>query len=80
MRTNKRKLHMSLQTAGALANYYNRLGNEELYEYFLMQLVGYSLSAITPARKVQTLAQVACNFSVNLSKRLMTTFSKGHVQ
>lgn len=80
MRSNKRKLHMALQTSGALANYYNRLGNDELYEYFLMQLVGYSLSAITPQRKVQTLLQVGRNFSTNIGKRLMTTLNKGHVQ
>lgn len=80
MRSNKRKLHMALQTSGALANYYNRLGNDELYEYFLMELVGYSMSAITPQRKAQTLLQVGRNFSTNIGKRLMTTFSKGHVQ
>ena len=80
MRSDKRKLHMALQTSGALANYYNRLGNDELYEYFLMELVGYSLSAITPQHKVQTLLQVGRNFSTNIGKRLMMTFSKGHVQ
>jgi glycosyltransferase involved in cell wall biosynthesis len=80
MRSNKRKLHMSLQTSGALANYYNRLGNQELYEFFLAQLVGYSLSAMTPHNKVLTLSQVALNFSTNISRRLMPTFSKGHVQ
>lgn len=80
MRSNKRKLHMALQTSGALANYYNRLGNQELYEHFLMELVEYSLSAITPKRKMQTLLAVGQNFSSNISKRLMTTLSKGHVQ
>ncbi|MFJ3470072.1 glycosyltransferase family 2 protein [Pseudomonas sp. NPDC090203] len=80
MRSSKRKLHMALQTSGALANYYHRLGNQELYEHFLMEMVGYSLSAITPQRKILTLLQVARNFSLNISKRLMTTFSKGHVQ
>jgi glycosyltransferase involved in cell wall biosynthesis len=80
MRSNKRKLHMSLQTAGALANYYNRLGNQQLYEYFLAQLVGYSLSAMSPQNKVLTLSQVALNFSTNISKRLMPTLNKGHVQ
>lgn len=80
MRSNKRKLHMALQTSGALANYYNRLGNDELYQHFLMELVEYSLSAITPQRKVQTLFQVALNFSSNISKRLMTPLRKGHVQ
>ncbi|TDV63490.1 glycosyltransferase family A protein [Pseudomonas sp. LP_7_YM] len=80
MRPDKRKLHMALQTCGALANYYNRLGNDDLYQHFLMELVGYSLSAITPRRKVQTLLQVGRNFGVNIGKRLVTTFSKDHVQ
>ncbi len=80
MRPAKRKLHMALQTSGALANYYHRLGNEDLYEFFLMELVEYSLSAITPKHKVKTLLQVGQNFSSNISKRLMTSFSKGHVQ
>lgn len=80
MRPDKRKLHMALQTSGALANYYNRLGNDDLYQHFLMELVGYSLSAMTPQRKVQTLLQVGRNFSVNIGKRLVTTFSKRHVQ
>jgi glycosyltransferase involved in cell wall biosynthesis len=80
MRSNKRKLHMSLQTAGALANYYNRLGNQALYEFFLAQLVAYSLSAMTPQNKVLTLSHVALNFSTNISRRLMPTLGKGHVQ
>lgn len=80
MRSSKRKLHMALQTSGALANYYHRLGNQELYEHFVMEMVGYSLSAITPQRKILTLLHVARNFSLNISKRVLTTFSKGHVQ
>jgi glycosyltransferase involved in cell wall biosynthesis len=80
MRSHKRKLHMSLQTSGALANYYNRLGNQDLYEYFLMQLVESSLSAMTPQNKVITLSHVALNFSTNISKRLVPKLSKGHVQ
>lgn len=80
LRSNQRKLHMSLQTCGALANYYHRLGNQALYEYFLMELTGYSLSAVSPQHKLQALAQVACNFSRNLSRRLIPTMGKGHVQ
>lgn len=82
MRSHKRKLHMSLQTCTSLANYYNRIGNQELYEYFLIQVFGLSLSAITPLHKVQALLLVARNISVNLSKRLLLTLSgsKGHVQ
>jgi glycosyltransferase involved in cell wall biosynthesis len=82
MRSHKRKLHMSLQTCTSLANYYNRIGNQELYEYFLIQVFGLSLSAITPLHKLQALLLVARNISVNLSKRLLLTLSgsKGHVQ
>lgn len=80
MRSDKRKLHMSLQTHSSLANYYNRLGNQELYEYFLMQAVELSLSALAPRHKIQTLLMVARNFSVNLTRRLMSAVSKPHVQ
>jgi len=80
MRSNKRKLHMSLQTCSALANYYHRLGNQALYEYFLIQVFGLSLSAISPMHKLQALLLVARNISVNLGKRLMLSVSKGHVQ
>jgi len=80
MRTHKRKLHMSLQTCSSLANYYNRQGNQELYEYFLMQTIGLAISALAPVHKLQALLMVARNFTVNLGKRLMPSISKGHVQ
>lgn len=80
MRSNKRKLHMSFQTNSSLANYYNRIGNQELYEHFLVQVFGLSLSSVSPSRKLQALALVARNVAVNLSKRLIPSFSKGHVQ
>jgi glycosyltransferase involved in cell wall biosynthesis len=81
MRTNKRKMHMSLQTCSSLANYYNRQGNQELYEYFLMQVISLAISALAPVHKLQALLMVARNVSVNLGKRLTSsTISKGHVQ
>lgn len=80
MRSHKRKLHMSLQTCTSLANYYNRIGDQALYEYFLIQVFGLSLSAISPLHKLQALLLVARNVSVNLGKRLMLSVSKGHVQ
>lgn len=80
MRSNKRKLHMTLQTCSALANYYHRLGNGPLYEHFLIQVFGLSLSAISPLHKLQALVMVARNISVNLCKRLMPSASKGPVQ
>ncbi|MDB5983649.1 MAG: kfoC 2, partial [Pseudomonas sp.] len=76
----KRKLHMSFQTNSSLANYYNRIGNQELYEHFLVQVFGLSLSSVSPLRKLQALALVARNIIINLSKRLMPSVSKGHVQ
>lgn len=79
MRSHKRKLHMSLQTCTSLANYYNRIGNQAMYEYFLVQVFGLSISAISPLHKIQALLLVARNISVNLSKRLMLSV-KGHVQ
>lgn len=80
MRSSKRKLHMSLQTCSALANYYYRVGNQPLYEYFLIQVFGFSLSAISPLHKLQALLMVARNVSINLCKRLLPSAAKGHVQ
>jgi len=80
MRSNKRKLHMSLQTCSSLANYYNRLGNQELYEHFLIEVFGQSLSAVKPLHKLKALSLVVRNISVNLGKRLLPSASKGHVQ
>ncbi|RMO07545.1 Glycosyl transferase, group 2 protein [Pseudomonas cichorii] len=80
MRSNKRKIHMSLLTFSSLANYYNRLGNQQLYEHFLMQVVSLSLAALVPRNKFQALLMVARNVIVNLGKRLMPASGKHHVQ
>lgn len=80
MRSNKRKLHMSLQTSSSLANYYQRCGNQELYEYFLMQVFCLSLSALGPMHKLRALLMAVRNMSINLGKRLVPSVSKGHVQ
>jgi glycosyltransferase involved in cell wall biosynthesis len=79
MRSKKRKLHMSLQTCSALANYYHRLGNQALYEYFLVQLFGFSLSAISPFNKLQALGLVVRNVSINVVKRLLPTVNKSQI-
>lgn len=71
MRSEKRKLHMSLHTCLALANYYHRLGNQPLYEYFITQVFALSLSAISPWKKLHALVLVGRNVSINLYKRLM---------
>ncbi|MBI6709739.1 glycosyltransferase family 2 protein [Pseudomonas syringae] len=80
MRSDKRKLHMNLQTCSSLANYYNRLGNQPLYQYFLMQTVCLSLAALAPRHKLQTLWKVAVNMIGNLRRRLPPATGKAHVQ
>ncbi|KWS19300.1 MULTISPECIES: glycosyltransferase family 2 protein [Pseudomonas] len=80
MRSDKRKLHMNLQTCSSLANYYNRLGNQPLYQYFLMQTVCLSLAALAPRHKLQTLCKVAGNVIGNLARRLLPATGKAHVQ
>ncbi|MBC3951573.1 glycosyltransferase family 2 protein [Pseudomonas folii] len=80
MRSNKRKLHMSLQTSSSLANYYQRIGNQTLYEHFLKQVFCLSLSALGPMHKFQALLMALRNMSFNLGKRLLPSISKGHVQ
>lgn len=77
LRPDKQKLHMTLQTYASLANYYNRLGNQVLYEHFLVQVFGLALSAISPWHKLQALLLVARNVSVNLGKRLLPQASRG---
>lgn len=80
MRSHKRKLHMSLQTCSSLANYYHRLGNQELYEHFVTQMFCLSLSALGPLHKLRALLMALRNMGVNLGKRLLPQISKGHVQ
>lgn len=80
MRSNKRKLHMSLQTSSSLANYYQRIGNQALYEHFLKQVFCLSLAALGPTHKVHALLMAIRNMSVNLRRRLLPSISKGHVQ
>jgi hypothetical protein len=77
MRAGKQKLHMSLQTSACLANYYQRLGDQALYEYYLVQVFGLSLSAISPMQKLNALLLVARNVSANLFKRLTLSASRG---
>ncbi|KAA8709766.1 glycosyltransferase family 2 protein [Pseudomonas cannabina] len=80
MRSDKCKVHMNLQTCSSLANYYNRLGDQVLYEHFLTQTACLSLAALGPRRKVQTLLILARNFIVNLSRRIVSATGKTHVQ
>lgn len=70
MRSEKRKLHMSLQTCQALANYYFRLGNQALYEHYLTEVFTQSLAAISPMQKLQALMLLGRNIGINLFKRI----------
>jgi len=80
MRSHQRKLHMSLQTNSSLANYYHRLGNQELYQHFVTQVFCLSLSALGPPHKLRAMMMALRNMSINLGKRLLPPTSKGHVQ
>ncbi|MCS3472987.1 glycosyltransferase involved in cell wall biosynthesis [Pseudomonas sp. JUb42] len=80
MRSSKQKLHMTMQTYSGLACYYRRLGKQDLYEYFLIEVVCLALAALSPWHKLKALALVLRNFSVNLGKRLLISNGKPHVQ
>ncbi|KPY55249.1 Glycosyl transferase, group 2 family protein, partial [Pseudomonas syringae pv. solidagae] len=56
------------------------LGNQPLYQYFLMQTVCLSLAALAPRHKLQTLCKVAGNVIGNLARRLLPANGKAHVQ
>ena len=77
MRSDKKKLQMTLHTYGALANYYFRIGNMPLYEHCQVQLFGLSISAISPLKKLLALALVARNVSVNLLRRATSSTARG---
>lgn len=70
MRSNKRKIHMSLQTHMALANYYHNQGDQLLYEHYLVQVFGLSLAAISPGQKLLALGLMLRNVTRNLIRRL----------
>ncbi|MCI3946244.1 glycosyltransferase [Pseudomonas syringae] len=80
MRSDKRKIHMNLLTCSSLANYYNRIGDQPLYEHFLMQTACLALAALAPRRKLQTVSKMAGNVVGNLLRRLLPAPSKPHVQ
>ena len=76
-RPGQNKMQMTLYTYACLANYYFRLGDRVLYEYFLVQVFGMCLSAISPMRKLGALVHVAGNVSRNLCRRLFPSLAKG---
>ncbi|MBD1552151.1 glycosyltransferase family 2 protein [Pseudomonas typographi] len=77
MRSNKRKIHMSLQTHMALANYYQHQGDQKLYEHYLVQVFGLALAAISPGQKLRALALMLRNVTFNLFKRLNFSATRG---
>ena len=76
-RPQKNKMQMTLHTYACLANFYFRQGDMPLYEHYLVQVFGLSLSAISPVQKLRALLHVACNVSGNLFKRLSFSASRG---
>ncbi|MDE1166971.1 MAG: glycosyltransferase [Pseudomonas sp.] len=77
MRSDKKKLQMTLHTYSSLANYYFRIGNQALYEHCLVQVFCLSLSAISPWQKLTALAQMGRNIAANLLRRLSASVSRG---
>lgn len=70
MRSSKQRIQMSMHAYYSLARYYQRIGDQALYEYFLIQVFSHALALISPLHKLQALGQVFQNISVNLIRRL----------
>jgi glycosyltransferase involved in cell wall biosynthesis len=70
MRSSKQRIQMSMHAYYSLARYYQRIGDQPLYEYFMIQVFAQALASISPLSKLQALGQVFQNISVNLLRRL----------
>ncbi len=71
MQPSRQRIQMAMHAHYSLASYYNRIGNNALYEYFLIQVFGECLSLISPFSKIQALSTtIAQNISLNLLRRL----------
>ncbi|MDF3867757.1 glycosyltransferase [Pseudomonas denitrificans (nom. rej.)] len=70
MQADRVQQQMTLHTYYCLSRYYQRLGNQELNEYFLMQVCRMSMAAVSPMRKVQAFLLLIGNHGANLLKRL----------
>jgi glycosyltransferase involved in cell wall biosynthesis len=70
MRSSKQRIQMTMHAYYSLARYYQRIGNQALYEYFMIQVFAQSLASISPLSKLQALGQVFQNISINLLRRL----------
>jgi len=71
MRSSKQRIQMSMHAYYSLARYYQRIGNQSLYEYFMIQVFAQALASISPLSKLQALSQVFQNASLNLLRRLI---------
>ena len=70
MQPSRQRIQMAMHAHYSLARYYSRIGNNALYEYFLIQVFGECLSLISPFSKIQALSTIAQNISLNLLRRL----------
>lgn len=70
MRASRQRIQMTLHAHYCLARYYQRIGNRELYEYFLVQVIGECLSLVSPLSKLQAMFTAARTVSLNLLRRL----------
>ncbi|NKQ12765.1 glycosyltransferase family 2 protein [Pseudomonas sp. SST3] len=70
MRSSKQRIQMTMHAYYSLARYYQRIGNQSLYEYFMIQVFTQALASISPLNKLQALRQVFQNISINLLRRL----------
>ncbi|AHL76051.1 glycosyl transferase family 2 [Stutzerimonas stutzeri] len=70
MRSSKQRIQMSMHAYYSLARYYQRIGNQSLYEYFMIQVFSQALASISPLSKLQALGQIFQNISINLIRRL----------
>ena len=70
MQPSRQRIQMAMHAHYSLARYYNCIGNNALYEYFLIQVFGECLSLISPFSKIQALSTIAQNISLNLLRRL----------
>lgn len=71
MRSSKQRIQMTMHAYYSLARYYQRIGNQSLFEYFMIQVFTQALALISPLSKLQALSQAFQNISVNLLRRLM---------
>lgn len=61
---------MTLHTYYCLARYYQRIGDQALNEYFLVQVCRLSMAAIPLPRKIEAFLLLVGNHGMNLLKRL----------